>query len=100
MRGWRRHMRGGKTTATTGKATAAATMGSGKAAAPATPTPTMVLRARAGRNAGGSKKNKDERDRTHPIRPPRRPVPKRLTEGRVSRPAQRLYANCGLHQLG
>jgi hypothetical protein len=56
-------MRCGKTTAATRKATTAATMGSGKAAASATPT--MVLRTRAGRNAGGSKKDKDERDRTH-----------------------------------
>jgi hypothetical protein len=57
-------MRGGETTAATRKA--AATMGSrGKAAASATPTATMVLRARAGRNTGGSKKDKDERNRTH-----------------------------------
>ena len=61
-------MRCGKTTAATRKATAAATMGSrGKAAASSTTaTAKMVLRARAGRNAGGSKKDdKDERDRTH-----------------------------------
>jgi hypothetical protein len=58
-------MRCGKTTAATGKATAA-TMGSrSKAAASAAPTATMVLRARAGRNTGGSKKDKDERNRTH-----------------------------------
>jgi hypothetical protein len=40
-------------------------MGSGKAAASTTPTAKMVLRARAGRHAGGSKGDKDERDRTH-----------------------------------
>jgi hypothetical protein len=56
-------MRCGKTTAATRKATAAATMGSGKAAASATAK--MMLRARAGRNAGGSKKDKDECNRTH-----------------------------------
>jgi hypothetical protein len=57
-------MRCGKTTAATRKATAA-TMGSGKAAASTTDTAKTVLRARAGRNAGGSKKDKDERNRTH-----------------------------------
>jgi len=63
MRGRRRKVRCGKTTAATGKATAA--MGSGKAAASTSTTAKMVLRARAGRNAGGSKKDKDERNRTH-----------------------------------
>ena len=59
MRGWRRHMRCGKTTAAT-------TMGSrGKPASTATPTTKMMLRARAARNAGGSNKNKDRRNRTH-----------------------------------
>jgi hypothetical protein len=57
-------MRCAKTTAATGKATAPATMGGKAAASTATPT-AMVLRTRAGRNAGESKKNKDERNRTH-----------------------------------
>jgi hypothetical protein len=67
MRGWRGKVGCGKTTAAaTGKATAATTMGSrGKATASATPTAKMVLRARTGRHTGGSKKDKDERNRTH-----------------------------------
>jgi hypothetical protein len=56
-------MRCGKTTAA--RKAAATTMWSRGKAAAATPTAKMPLRARAGRNAGGSKKDKDERNRTH-----------------------------------
>jgi hypothetical protein len=58
-------MRCAKTAAATGKTTAASMGSRGKPASTATPTTKMMLRARAGRNAGGSKKNKDERNRTH-----------------------------------
>jgi hypothetical protein len=82
MRSWRGNVRRGKTRSATAGRKAAATTGSGKATAAAhtaaahvgtcgkaaastTAAAKMVLRVRASRNAGRSKKDKGERNRTH-----------------------------------